>query len=30
MCKVVAFEIGAEATYFGLFIDQINQPNNIW
>ena len=26
MCKVVAFELASEATYFGLFVDSINQP----
>jgi hypothetical protein len=30
MCKVVAFEIASEASYFGLFIDKINQPNDFW
>ena len=31
MCKIVAFEIGSEASYFGLSIDIINQSvNDIW
>ena len=32
MNKVLAFEIASEATYFGLFIDQVNsrQGNTIW
>jgi hypothetical protein len=29
MCKVIAFERHSEATYFGLFVDQLNQPNVI-
>jgi hypothetical protein len=30
MCKVVAFERHSEATYFGLFIDQINATGSLW
>ena len=31
MCKVVAFERHSEATYFGLFLDQLNSnEHNIW
>jgi hypothetical protein len=28
MSKLLSFEIPGEASYFGLFIDQINQRNN--
>jgi hypothetical protein len=30
MFKVVAFERHSEASYFGLFIDQINQSGSVW
>jgi len=26
----VSFELHSEASYFGLFLDQINQPNTSW
>jgi len=26
-CKIIAFEDPSEATYFGLFLDRINDPN---
>lgn len=30
MCKVVGFEIPEEASYFGLFLPNINVNNNEW
>lgn len=31
MCKMLAFEIHSEASYFGLFLDTINKSNaDIW
>lgn len=30
MQKIVAFEIAAEASYFGLMVDKINQPQEMF